>query len=231
MIPPPISFSAVHRRRLSGTSLLEIMVTVASALIIGGVALLIHVQSLDLFHGNTGINANHDLARGVVDRLEKEIQSAISIPALVAANRDVIDTTGPAPGVAFLQQNGPVRQVAVNALAGSLTVQLNQGPTAAIGQRLLIPAYDIEGDIVSVSGNTVTLAAALPADVKVLQDGVTRNIVAIITDLVTYLVQDGELRLYPNASSNAFSLIATGVTEPTPFTLPYNAVPGATPSS
>ncbi len=230
MIPPSIPFSAVRRRRLSATSLLEVMVTVASALIIGGVALLIHVQSLSLFQGNSGINANHDLARGVVDRLEKEIQSAISIPALVAADRNVLDTTGPAPGVAFLQQNGPVRQVAANALAGSLTVQLNQGPTAAIGQRLLIPAYDIEGDIVSVSGNTVTLATAIPTDVKLVQDGVTRNIVAIITDLITYVVQNGELRLYPNASTNTYALIATGLTEPTPFTLPYNAVPGATPS-
>ncbi len=217
------------RQHTRGNSLVEVLVTIASAVVIGGVALLIYTNSLEMFRGNTGINASHDLGRNVVDRLEQEVQSAISIPALVGANRDIIDTTGPAPGVAFLRQTGPIRQVTTTALAGASTVQLDSGPAIAIGQRLLIPAYDIEGDIVAINGSTVTLAAPLPADVKVTQDGVSRNIVALVTDLVTYVVQGNELRLYQNPATNVYSLIATGLTEPMPFTLPYNAVPGATP--
>ncbi len=217
------------RQHARGNSLVELLVTISSAIVVGGIALLIYNNSLSLFRGNTGINASHDLARNILDRLEKEVQSAISIPALVGPNRDIIDTTGPAPGIAFLQQNGPIRQVATTALAGAVTVQLNAGPAITVGQRLLIPAYDIEGDIVAVNGSTVTLAAPLPADVNVTQEGVTRNIVALVTDLVTYVVQGGELRLYQNPTNDASSLIATGLTEPMPFTLPYNAVPGATP--
>lgn len=243
MKPAMSAFPRPRPSRLSGSSLAEVVIAVACAVVIGGVAMLIYTNSLDLFRNNSGLNFNHESARSVIDRLEKEIQSAISIPALVGLNRDIIttvETTGPAPGVAFLRQSGPVRRVITTALAGTTVVQLDEGPPIKVGQRLLIPAYHIEGDVVAVNGTTVSLASPLQAELKVTNGALTRNIVAIVTDLVTYVVVENggsasepryELREYQNAASNEFNLVATGLTEPMPFSLPFNAVPGATPSS
>lgn len=225
------NFQYARKHTTAGNSLVEVIVAVACAVVIGGVAVMIYVNSLDLFRNNGAINASHEAARSVIDSLEKEIQSAISIPALVGLDRDIIDTSGPAPGVAFLRQSGPLRQVTATALTGTTLVQLDSGPLVKVGQRLLIPAYDIEGDVVGVNGNVVTLAAPLPADVKITSGTLNRNIIAIVTDLVTYLVIGGELREFQNPASNVYNLVATGFTEPTPFALPFNAVPGATPPS
>ena len=214
----------------TGFTLVELLFTISSAAIIGGAAVAIQSSALNLFRTNGVVNASHKGTRKIIDRLEKEIQSAISIPALVGTDRDVLDTTGPAPGIAFLRQSGPCRRIATTALAGSATVQLDAGPTPKIGQRLLIPDYDIEGDIIGVSGTTVTLAAPLPEDVKITSGSLSRNIVALVTDLVSYVVIDGQLREYQNASTNDYNVIAVGLTEPEPFGLPYNAVPNSTPS-
>lgn len=222
-----------QRRAASfGFSLLEVMMAVSCAVIIGAFAYAVQLSALNLFRSNGAINANHDTTRKIIDRLEREIQSSISIPALVGTNRDVIDSTGPAPGIAFLRQSGPIRRVAATALAGSTVVQLDAtGPTPIVGQRLLIPAYDIEGDIIAVTGNTVTLATSLPMDIKITSGTLDRNIVAVVTDLVSYVVIDGQLREYQNAASNSYNLIAKNITEPTPFGLPFNAVPNSVPAS
>lgn len=229
-ITPP--YRSPLQQRNAGFSLVETMMAVSCAAIIGGFAINVQVNALNLFRKNASLNVNHESSRKIIDRLEKEVQSSISIPALVGTNRDVIDSTGPAPGIAFLRQSGPIRRVAATALAGSTVIQLNsQGPVPVVGQRLLIPAYDIEGDIISVNGNSVTLATALPVDVKITSGTLDRNIKAIVTDLVSYVVIGGQLREYQNAASNTYNLIAKDITEPTPFGLPYNAAPNSVPST
>lgn len=215
----------------SGFTLVELMVAGALGLVVVGLAAAIHLNALDLFQKNGAINLNHERTRKIIDRLEKEIQSAISIPALVATNRDVIDSTGPAPGIAFLRQSGAIRQVVAAAPAGTNIIKLNSGPQVIKGQRLLLPAYEIEGDVTSVDGNTVTIAGSLPMDVNITSDDVpNRNVTAIITDLVSYVVVDGELREYQNAATNDYITIARGITDPNPFGVPYNAVPSPSPS-
>lgn len=210
----------------AGFSLVELMIATACASLIAGAAFAFQSATFNLFRQNTSINASHEGARSIIDRLEKEIQSAISIPALVGTNRDVLDTTGPAPGVAFLRQSGPLRRVAATVTAGSYTVVLDSaGPSPVVGQRLLIPAYDIEGDIVSVAGSAVTLAAPVSSDLNVTSGPLTRNIIAVVTDVVAYVVINTELREYQNAATNVYNVVAVSVTEPKPFGLPYNAVP------
>jgi hypothetical protein len=82
-----------------------------------------------------------------------------------------------------------------------------------------------------VNGNTVTLATTLPEDVSVTSGGLSRNIIAIVTDLVSYVVVEGQLREYQNAANNNYTLIATGISEANPFGLPYNAAPNTVPPS
>lgn len=220
-----------HAAKESGFTLIELMVAGALGLVVAGLAAAIHLNALDLFQKNGAINLNHERTRKIIDRLEKEIQSAISIPALVATNRDVIDSTGPAPGIAFLRQSGAIRQVVAAAPAGTSIIKLNAGPQVTVGQRLLLPAYEIEGDVTSVDGDTVTIAGSLPMDVNTTSDdGSSRNITAIITDLISYVVVDGELREYPNAATNDYITVATGITEPNPFGVPFNVVPSPSPS-
>ncbi len=214
-----------------GYTLIEVMIATACFVIVGGVALTVHLNGLSLFRKDGAIAASHEATRKILDRLEKEVQSAISIPALVGTNRDVIDSTGPAPGIAFLRQSGPIRQVAATAAAGSNVIQLNSGPSVTVGQRVLLPAYDIEGDVTAVNGNSVTLATTMPVTVSLTaDDGSARNIVALVTDLVSYVVINGELREYQNPSTNQYNVVAAGITEPNPFRLPFNAVPTPTPS-
>ncbi len=218
-------------RDRGGFSLVEISIGMACAAIIGLAAFSIQYATINLFQKNSWINSNHESARKVMDRLEKEIQSSISIPALVGTNRDVLDSTGPAPGIAFLRQSGPLRQVSANAAAGSTVIQLDSnGPAPAVGQRLLIPAYEIEGDIISVTGNSVTLASPLPLDIKITSGALNRNIIAVLTDVISYVVVGSQLREYQNAASNNFNLIAQNMTEPNPFGLPFNVAPNATPA-
>jgi hypothetical protein len=215
----------------AGYTLAETMIAVACAVIVGGFALSVQTNALNLFRKNGAFNASHEGARKIFDRLQKEIQSAISIPALVGTNRDVIDSTGPAPGIAFLRQSGPTRRVTATSLAGSNTIQLDSsGPPITVGQRLLLPAYDIEGDITAVNGGVVTLATSLPIDVRITSGTLNRNIVAIVTDLVCYVVINGELREYQNAATNDYVVVATKLTEPNPFGLPFNAVPNTAPT-
>lgn len=224
-------FTEAPRRRTSGAALVEIIAATGCAMIVGGIALAVHLNAMTLFQKNGSINVNHETTRKVVDRLEKEIQSAISIPALVGTDRDIIDSSGPAPGIAFLRQSGPVRRIVATALAGANIVQLDSnGPAVKLGQRLIIPAYDIEGDVTAVNGNTVTIATPLPIDVKITSGALDRNIIAIVTDLISYVVIDGELREYQNAAKNDYNLVAMRITDPNPFGVPYNAVPQASPN-
>lgn len=227
----PPHFVTPKKARKTGFSLPELMIAVACTVVVGGFAAMVYLNTLGLSRKNGAINANHESVRKVLDRLQKEIQSAISIPALVGTNRDVIDSTGPAPGIAFLRQSGPIRRVVANANAGSTVIQLDSGPAVTVGQRLLLPSYDIEGDVISVNGTTVTLATSLPIDVKVTSGGVSRTVTAVITDLISYVVVNGQLREYQNAATNNYNVVAIGLTEPSPFGLPYNAVPNGTPSS
>ena len=225
------------RSGVAGFSLIELMIAAACASLVAGACFGVQLASLNLFRTNGSVNVGQEGTRKIFDRLEKEIQSAISIPALVSTNRDILNSVGPAPGVAFLRQTGPLRKIAARIAAGSKVVVLDStGPAPVVGQRLLLPSYDIEGDIISVAGNTVALAEAVPIDVEITNALGDRNVVAVLTDIVTYVVvnsdplpgapfKKGELREYQNASTNAYNLVATGLTAPNPFGLPYNAAP------
>lgn len=216
--------------RRGAYTLIEMMIAITCAALLSLTIYTLLIAGLQLFRKNGAVNANHEQVRKVTDRLEREIQSAISIPALVDMNREVVDTTGPAPGIAFLRQSGPLRRVAATASAGSTTVQLDSGPAPLVGQRLLIPAYDIEGDITAVTGNSVTLATPLSTELKITSGSLDRNIIAVVTDLVSYVVVNNDLREYQNASSNKYNTVITGITSPAPFSLPFNAVPSASPT-
>ena len=84
--------------------------------------------------------------------------------------------------------------------------------------------YQIEADITAVSGNTLTLSNNLGTPVTVTNPsgGANLNIICYVADIVEYLVINGELRFYKNASTNNYSVVSRSLVNSQPFGLPFN---------
>ena len=103
----------------------------------------------------------------MIDMLQ-HLHSAVSVPALSDATGTPYPSPVPTagPGISFQQwSSGPHKlknDVVLNATQIHLALTPNAGPAPVAGQRLIIPAYQIEADISAVSGNAtdffVTLA-------------------------------------------------------------------------
>ena len=92
-----------------------------------------------------------------------------------------------------------------------------------VGQRFFIPTHQIEADITAVNGSTLTLATSLGVPVHVTNSPTNFNVVAYIADVVSYVIVGGELRFYPDVTSNNYNVIARNQTNPKPFGLPFGA--------
>jgi hypothetical protein len=122
---------------------------------------------------NTAVNTAHEQARVAMLQMVQDLHSAISLPYLIdtdASGNVIMDATGapalttgpqdgPAAGIAFQQWSmGPIEIKEDTApLPGSqnfVKVKLasNSAPVPTVGQRLIIPTHQIEGDITQVSG-------------------------------------------------------------------------------
>jgi hypothetical protein len=123
---------------------------------------------------------------------------------------------------------GPFK-VAARANAGATSVSIALGsyqPKA--GQRLIIPTHQIELDIASNVGGSgtraVPLVSGIPNAVEVQLDDagtlVPVDVIAFITDRVSYVVGNRELRYYGRKSSSTYSVMANDITSPTPFSTP-----------
>jgi hypothetical protein len=216
--------STKETRGRAGFSLAETAVATAVFVLAGGLITLILITGVVLYAKNSSVNIAHDQVRVALDRLERDIHTAVSIPVLVDANRVALNSTGPAAGVAFMLQASPTLRVTSNAAANQNTIQVTGlGSFVPVaGQRFVIPTYQLEADIVSVSGNTLTLATNLGIPITVTNSGPDYNIVAYVADIVEYVLVNKELRFYKNASSTNYAVIARNLLNSMPFGLPFN---------
>jgi hypothetical protein len=208
---------------VAGFTLIETSISTGISVIAGGLICLILVIGITLYAKSSAINLAHEQARQAMDRLQRDIHAAVSIPVLVDANRVALDSTGPAAGVAFMLQGSPTLRVSADAAPNQTTVQVSGLGSYApqVGQRFVIPTFQIEADISAVSGNTLTLVNNLGVPVTGTS---TNNIVAYIADVVTYVVVNGEMRFYKNPSSTNYSVVSRSLLNPTPFGLPFNPI-------
>jgi hypothetical protein len=197
----------------------------AVILITGTAVLEVLSTSMILFAKNSAINTMHEQARTGVMQVMQDIHSAVSLPQLLDANQNPVSGGGPAAGISFQMIAGGPFKVNANAAANQSTVQiLTNGYTPVVGQVLIIEAIPIEQTItgVSVSGNvsTLTLAANLGQTVTVSSGSNSYNVVALINNRVTYVVNNGVLNYYGINRTGKYSTVASNVTSPTPFSIP-----------
>ena len=239
--------------RTAGLTLVELMITVALISVVGLVLYSILYTSSVLGAKNTAVNVAHQQARVAMVDMLQDIHLAISMPQLVDTNGTTpwpTPTPGtspsPAPGVSFQQWSSGPHKIKNDVDAGATQIQIvftaGSGPAVVAGQRLIIPAYQLEADIASVdnsspnnpkftvsniSGPAVTPPVTYPTSTFPNLDGKGHcirgtgssagDIVCFITDRCSYAVSNSNLNWRWKGNTKA---VANYVTNATPFSAP-----------
>jgi len=221
------------------STLIELMVSMAVVAITGTIIYYILYAGFTLFAKNTAINMAHQEARVAVLQMEQDLHSAVSIPELTDANKNVVTGNGPAAGISFqLFSAGPYQITSSStttspgckgyaANQNQISVHVN-GYTPVVNQRLIIPTHQIELDITAVgAGSTdrvLTLSANLPVEVDTTLNPasgpIAVNVPCFITDRVTYVVGGTQLLYYGRQNTTTAKVMANDLTTGTPFSIP-----------
>lgn len=211
--------------KASGYTLLEIAFAAAIAGILGlGIYAILNAATI-LGAKNTAINTAHQQARTAMVEMLQDLHSAISLPYLTNAAGVQVSGPGPAAGIAFQQwSSGPhqiVSDVSTTQSQISIVFTPGSGPAPTVGQRFIVPTHQIEDDITAVNSNganyTLTLAHPLPVAITGTS---TYSIVGFIADRCAYTINNGSLRWSGPTNKNAFAVLGSGITSPTPFSTP-----------
>jgi prepilin-type N-terminal cleavage/methylation domain-containing protein len=232
--------------RTAGFTLVELMITVALISVVGLVLYSILYTSSVLGAKNTAVNVAHQQARVAMVDMLQDIHLAISMPQLVNTDGSTpwpTPTPGaspsPAPGVSFQQWSSGPHKIKNDVVVGATQIRLvlttTSGPTPIAGQRLIIPAYQIEADIASVggglgdfqvnltniSGPALTPAVTYPTStIPVAINGTgssAGDVICFITDRCSYAVSNSNLNWRWKGNTKA---VANYVTNSTPFSSP-----------
>jgi type II secretory pathway pseudopilin PulG len=228
--------------RIGGFKLVELMVTIALVTIVGLILCSILYTSLTLGAKNTAVNVAHQQARIAMMDMLQDIHSAVSLPALSDATGTPYASPAPtaAPGISFQQWASGPHRIKNDTSVGDtqIVIQLNSNPAPSPtpGQRLIIPAYQIEADIASlgnssptnlkinltnISGPALTPAVAYPTPglpVAIKGTGSSAgDVICFITDRCSYSVSNSQLRWNWKGRTRT---AANYVTNATPFGTP-----------
>jgi type II secretory pathway pseudopilin PulG len=219
------------RRDQSGFTLIEMLVvTVSIGLIVTAIFALLNF-GLTLFARNVRVNMAHQEARNGTMRVVRDLHQSVSIPKLVDANLQPVNTTGPTAGITFqIVATGPFKIMIDPAAPQLLHIETpDPKPTApSIGDHMVVLDYNVEADIVDVQAQgegsnhwNIFLANQNEKRVSPKSDS---YLVCYITRRAGYVVKNGELRSYPNliATPTTYSVIARNITSATPFSIPLN---------
>ena len=219
------------RRDARGFTLVEILVVTATLGIIITAALALLNYGLTLYARNVRIKMAHQEARNGMMRVVRDVHRAVSIPQLVDANLQPVNTAGPAAGVTFQTiATGPF-QIMNDPAAPSLIQVATTRPQPEppnVGDHIVVLDYNVECDVTKV---TATGAGSNHWDVFLANGNENRIqtksgsfVICYITRRIGYVVNNGELRFYPNliATPTTYAVIARNVTSATPFSIPLN---------
>lgn len=216
-------------------TLVELLISMTVAATAGGALFVLLHGTSNLSAKNTAINVTHQQARQAIHEGLREIHGAVSIPQLVNDKLQPLvggAKDGPAAGVSYQTLYGGPFLVWENANATSTTIRLGTGgqtlrfadPTKTTGYRLIIPAFQVEEEIVNFAAGTgqttvVTLKNKLGA--KIVCSNAEPAYVAYVTRRSALVVVDGQLQRYSSLEeTKPARIIARNVTSPTPFTIP-----------
>jgi len=242
-----------------GFTLIEMMVATMIMAITGTIIYNILYTGMVLFAKNSAVNIAHQEARTAVMQMEQDIHAAVSIPQLTdnANPPNAISGNGPAAGISFqLYASGPFQITPYTGTVISTTTGYGSGQSAVYlrclstitpkrYQRLIIPMYQIEMDIVqdpvlvgAVSGSSpatndwkLTLGSGstaanigtniTPTITTASGSTAAVNIVCFITDRVSYVVQGNQLVYYGRQKTGGIGkVMANDLTTTTPFSIP-----------
>lgn len=148
----------------------EMVVSTMIMAILGIVFLNVLNSGMILYAKNTAVNAAHEEGREGVGRLTRDLHAAVSVPQLRSNSHNTTYTTA---GSYATVSSAPVSGVAPtaagvsfqNVVQGSpdyvwqdpgndtLILIKDPGDVPKAGQRLIVPFWDVEDDIVKVTGN------------------------------------------------------------------------------
>ncbi|MBV9008544.1 MAG: type II secretion system protein [Verrucomicrobia bacterium] len=236
-------------------TLVELMVTIALFSVVGLILFSLFYTGTILGAKNTAVNTAHQQARNAMLNMLQDIHSAVSLPALTDANGNVYSSPPPnAAGVSFQKWSSGPHKIKSDAAANQnqVVLQLTTGannPTPVAGQHLVIPSWQLEADIQSVSGGTGSFVVTLqniygPAltppvsyPVQNLPPVYTDNngkqwavygtastggdITCFVTNRYTYYVSNNNLLCQINGQPNP-NVISYNVTSSTPFSIPQS---------
>jgi prepilin-type N-terminal cleavage/methylation domain-containing protein len=207
-----------------GYTLTEIAVSTA---IIGIVALLMYSvlnYSAVLGAKNVAINTAHQEARTAMTRMLQDLHSAVSQPYLVDANGAQVAADGTAAGISFQKWSGGPHVFTSDAAAGQSQISIkitSEQPTPVVGERVIVPAHQIEDDIIAVSGSVDSLTLTLAHNLPVAVTGTsTYSIVCFITDRCSYTAVNGALQRQRPTVPNSLAVIGKNITNTAPFSTP-----------
>jgi hypothetical protein len=228
--------------RTAGFKLVELMFTVVLIGVVGLVLYSILYTTTVLGAKNTAVNVAHQQARVAMVDMLQDLHSSVSLPALSDSSGAPYASPAPtvAPGISFQQWSSGPHKIKNNTQVGDTQIRIsltaNAGPMPAPGQRLIIPAYQLECDIASlgnnspndlkvnltnISGPALTPPITYPtSSLPVAINGTGSNagdVVCFITDRCSYAVSGSNLNWKWKGNNKA---VANYVTNSTPFSTP-----------
>lgn len=226
----------------AGFKLVELMITVALISVVGLVLYSILYTTTVLGAKNAAINVAHQQARVAMIDMLQDLHGAVSLPALSDSTGTPYASPAPtaAPGISFQTwSSGPHRirnNVALLDTQIRVVLTAGAGPTPVANQRIIIPAYQIEADIASVSGpagdfriNLSNISgpaltppvayptSTMPVAINGTGFGAVGDVVCFITDRCSYAVSNTNLNWKWKGNTKA---VANYVTNTTPFSTP-----------
>lgn len=220
-----------NHRDQSGFTLVEVLVaTVAIGIVATGMFALLNF-GMTLFARNVRVNMAHQEARNGMMRVVRDLHQSVSIPQLVDANLQPVNTAGPTAGITFqIVTCGPFQLMNDPATPQLLQVATTKPnpPPPSIGDHIVVLDYDVEADIVGVTalgeGTNHWNIFLANQNEKRISTKSGSFVICYITRRAGYVVSNGELRFYPNliATPTTYSVVAHNITSATPFTIPLN---------
>lgn len=225
-------------------TMVEMMIA-TSVMAIAGLGIFQALNSgMVLFAKNTAVGVAHQEGRKSVNRLTRDIHSAVSIPQLIDANLnpvhnqplDANNKPSGTAGVSFQMVYAGPHFVKNDPGNANLIMIQDFGRDPVPGTRLIAPHFEIESDITKVTAaaspdhNNVWMADAAEVTIRSkLKDGYYA--ITYYTERVAYVVKNGQLQLYKQRFFNGNSTpvwvfeatVARSITSATPFYVPLTA--------
>ena len=234
-----------------GFTLIELMFTTVLIGVLGLIIYSLLNTGMVLGAKNTAVNTAHQQARVAMLEMLQDLHSSVSLPALADASGTPYPSPVPASaeGIAFQQwRSGPHKILPGGSGPGgdyttndaTIHITVTGASLPFVGERLIIPTHQIEGDVTAVSGNAANFSVTMdnflvalgtPSSYQLPGGGwaihalpiaisgtgsALGDIVCFITDRCSYTVANNAL----SWRKQGVRVIVNDVTNNTPFSTP-----------